>query len=80
MTYQNIWGLSPEDGSYRSVIGKAVFLQLLKAYPEDLNLASLASREKHPYFQVANLDEWNPEMSLENNQQIKLKELVIHYL
>jgi cell wall-associated NlpC family hydrolase len=40
MTYQSTWGLKPDDGSYRAVIGKSVFIPLLKQYPEDLKLSS----------------------------------------
>jgi cell wall-associated NlpC family hydrolase len=43
ITYQNVWGLSPEDGSIRYVIGRSLFLPLLKSYPENPNIRSLAS-------------------------------------
>ena len=55
MTYQNVWGLSPADGSRRAVIGQSLFLPLLASYPEDLSLSSLAD---HSYFQVSYLDQW----------------------
>lgn len=42
LTYQNVWGLRPEDGSRRSIIGQSVVFPLLKSYPEDTSLRSLA--------------------------------------
>lgn len=45
MTYQNIWGLRPEDGSRRSIIGQSVFLPLLQQYEEDTSLQSLAAKK-----------------------------------
>jgi len=35
MTYQDLWGLTPRDGSKREVIGQATLLPLLDSYPED---------------------------------------------
>lgn len=55
MTYQNVWGLSPVDYSRRAVIGSSVLFPLLKTYPEDPTLNSLANKK---YFQVAFLDQW----------------------
>mgnify|MGYP006431171763 CR=1 FL=1 len=52
--YQNIWGLKPEDGSSRVVIGGSVFFPLLNQYPEDTSLVSLADKK---YFKIAYLDE-----------------------
>lgn len=43
-TYQNIWGLRDESNTKRNIIGQAVFLPLLKIYPEDESLNSLADR------------------------------------
>lgn len=54
MTYQNLWGLSPNPPSRRAVIGKSVFFPLLLQYPEDATLVSLANKK---YFQVSFLDE-----------------------
>ncbi|MCB1827755.1 MAG: NlpC-P60 family protein, partial [Coxiellaceae bacterium] len=54
MTYQNVWGLSPKSHLARSVIGESVLFPLLKTYPEDNALISLAGKT---YFQVAFLDE-----------------------
>ena len=50
MTYQNIWGLSPPDNSRRNVIGGSVILPLLKTYPEDPEVGSLAGR---PLFEIS---------------------------
>lgn len=54
LSYQNIWGLSPNPPIRRAVIGKAVLFPLLLQYPEDSSLSSLASKK---YFQMAYLDE-----------------------
>lgn len=54
MTYQNVWGLKPADGSRRAVIGQLLFLPLLASYPEDNSLQSLADKK---YFQVSYLDQ-----------------------
>lgn len=53
MTYQNIWGNSPLDKSYRAIIGQSVLLPMLQIYPEDPKLNSLANRQ---YFQVSYLN------------------------
>lgn len=45
MTYQNIWGLRPADGSRRSIIGQSVFFPLLESYEEDTALQSLAAKK-----------------------------------
>ena len=44
MTYQNIWGLRPANADSRRIIGGAVFLPLLAAYPESPDLESLAGK------------------------------------
>ncbi len=54
MTYQNIWGLSPNPAVRRAVIGQAVLLPMLLQYPEDASLVSLAAKK---YFQVAFLNQ-----------------------
>lgn len=54
MTYQNIWGLSPNDKSTRYVIGQSVFLPLLKQYPEQPAAASLANKST---FKLINLNQ-----------------------
>ncbi|ODP35425.1 hypothetical protein A9762_10110 [Pandoraea sp. ISTKB] len=50
MTYQNVWGLSPADNSRRNVIGGSVILPLLKTYPEDPDVRSLAGK---PLFEIS---------------------------
>ncbi|WP_353191597.1 SH3 domain-containing protein [Pandoraea pnomenusa] len=50
MTYQNVWGLSPADNSRRNVIGGSVILPLLKTYPEDPQVRSLAGK---PLFEIS---------------------------
>ncbi|ATN85509.1 SH3 domain-containing protein [Coxiella burnetii] len=54
MTYQNLWGLSPNPPTRRAVVGEAVFFPMLLQYPEDPSLTSLANRK---YFQISYLDE-----------------------
>lgn len=57
MTYQNIWGLSPESHDKRYVIGQSLFLPLLEQYPEHPDIISLAA---HKAFKIVFLDEMNP--------------------
>lgn len=45
LTYQNIWGLRPQDNSRRSIIGQSVIFPLLETYPEDPSLRSLAGTD-----------------------------------
>lgn len=54
MTYQNVWGLSPNPPDRRAIIGKSVLLPMLLEYPEDASLVSEAGKK---YFQVAFLNE-----------------------
>lgn len=49
ITYQKIWGLSPNPPIRRAVIGESVLFPMLLVYPEDLSLISLANKK---YFQV----------------------------
>ncbi len=65
LSYQNMWGLSPNPPNRRAVVGKAVLFPLLLQYPEDSSLVSLAGKK---YFQVAYLDELP-------NYQIKLESI-----
>ncbi|MBG6241326.1 MAG: hypothetical protein EKE20_04915, partial [Candidatus Symbiopectobacterium sp. Dall1.0] len=44
MTYQNIWGLHPKISKNRSIIGGSVFFPLLRSYPENIELISLADK------------------------------------
>ena len=54
MTYQNIWGLSPESKDKRYVIGQSLFFPLLKQYPENPDVSSLANKS---IFKLVFLDE-----------------------
>ncbi|MCL9684005.1 SH3 domain-containing C40 family peptidase [Legionella maioricensis] len=54
MTYQNVWGLSPESRDKRYVIGQSLFFPLLKYYPENPDVSSLANKA---YFKLVYLDE-----------------------
>jgi hypothetical protein len=56
MTYQNIWGVSPVSRDKRYVIGQSLFFPLLKRYPENPDVASLAGG---PNFKLVFLDELN---------------------
>lgn len=40
MTYQQMWGLSPQNRTSRAVIGQSIFLPLLTSFPEDTDLGS----------------------------------------
>ncbi len=74
MSYQNLWGLSPANGSSRSVIGESVFLPLLKNYGENDEGQTLVSEASKPIFQISYLDQF-PDTS-QANQPIDLKSLV----
>ncbi len=63
MSYQDAWGLSPADNSYRAVIGMSLFLPLLQQYPEDLRLVSLYNKTKRPVFQLVYLSQLPSESS-----------------
>ncbi|MDI1352647.1 MAG: SH3 domain-containing protein, partial [bacterium] len=54
MTYQNIWGLSPNAKNKRYIIGQSLFFPLLKIYPENPEINSLANTN---YFTLIHLDE-----------------------
>ena len=54
ITYQNVWGMSPENRDKRYVIGQSLFFPLLKQYPEIPEVSSLAS---HSAFKLVYLDE-----------------------
>ncbi|WP_133136368.1 SH3 domain-containing protein [Legionella rowbothamii] len=56
ITYQNIWGLSPESHDKRYIIGQSLFFPLLKQYPETPDASSLASKAN---FKLIYLDELN---------------------
>ncbi len=72
MTYQNLWGLSPASKDRRAVIGESVLFPLLKHYPQDPSLTSLAGKT---YFKIADLDAW-PAASLKAARHFDLKSLV----
>ncbi|MGC1182404.1 SH3 domain-containing protein [Legionella sp.] len=56
ITYQNVWGMSPENHDKRYVIGQSLFFPLLKNYPENPEVSSLASKSN---FKLVFLDELN---------------------
>lgn len=56
ITYQNVWGMSPERRDKRYVIGQSLFFPLLKYYPEHSDVVSFAGR---PTFKLVYLDELN---------------------
>lgn len=68
MTYQQMWGLSPSDGSRRLVIGKSVFFPLLLSYPENTSLSSELAKKK---FELIYLSQ-NPDKPIKST----LKELL----
>ncbi len=72
MTYQNIWGLSPNPPIRRAVIGESVLFPMLLVYPEDPSLISLANKK---YFQVTYLSEIPPDFLLWQ-EKINLKTLM----
>jgi len=73
MTYQNVWGLSPNPPVRRAVIGKSVLFPMLLQYPEDTSLVSLAGKK---YFQVSYLNQF-PTPGLQMKQKgIDLKSLM----
>jgi hypothetical protein len=53
MTYQNVWGLHSVKHDWRYIIGKSIFLPLMKQYPGHPNLASQAD---YNVFSMINLD------------------------
>jgi cell wall-associated NlpC family hydrolase len=56
ITYQNIWGMTPVSHDKRYVIGQSLFFPLLKNYPENPDVSSLAGK---PNFKLVYLDELN---------------------
>lgn len=55
--YHNIWGLSPAQRNQRYVIGQSLFFPLLKQYPENPELKSLADGLKFKLIYLDALDE-----------------------
>lgn len=52
LVYENVWGLSPADGSRRAILGQSVILPLLERFPEDTGLASQADRPRFRFGSV----------------------------
>lgn len=73
MTYQNIWGLSPNPAIRRAVIGKSVLFPMLLQYPEDTSLVSLAGKK---YFQVSHLNQLPTSSFLMRGKALDLKALM----
>ncbi len=73
MTYQNMWGLSPNPRVRRAVIGQSVLFPLLLSYPEDTSLTSLADKK---YFQIAYLNQLPDSGSLLNEKIINIRSLM----
>lgn len=72
MTYQNLWGLSPNPPERRAVIGQSVLLPMLLQYPEDTTLQSLTGKK---HFEIAYLNEL-PSGLLINEEIIDIKALM----
>lgn len=75
MTYQNMWGLSPNPATRRAVVGKSVLFPMLLQYPEDTSLTPLAGRK---YFQVSFLNQLpvSDQNALLRKQDIDMKSLM----
>ncbi|MFC3907918.1 SH3 domain-containing protein [Legionella dresdenensis] len=71
MTYQNLWGLSPNPANRREVVGGSVLFPMLLQYPEDPELMSLAGKK---YFQISYLDEL-PAAMLARQQPMNIRKL-----
>lgn len=56
ITYQNVWGASPDSRDKRYVIGQSLFFPLLKHYPENPDASSFAGKSK---FKLVYLDALN---------------------
>ncbi len=54
LSYQNIWGLRPENNAWRAVIGQSVLFPIINYYPEDKKLMSLLTK---PHFDLIYLDQ-----------------------
>lgn len=73
MTYQNIWGLTPNPSVRRAVIGQSVLFPMLLQYPEDTNLVSLAGKK---YFQVADLNQLANSNFLMRDKTVNIRSLM----
>lgn len=75
LTYQNMWGLSPNPATRRAVVGRSVLLPLLLQYPEDASLLSQAAKQT---FQASFLNSFPGEAQVLRNQHksVNLRELM----
>lgn len=73
MTYQNLWGLSPNPSNRRAVVGQSVLFPMLLEYPEDGSLISLANKR---YFQVSDLTQLADNTMQPASKLIDLKSLM----
>jgi cell wall-associated NlpC family hydrolase len=73
MTYQNMWGLSPNPPNRRAVVGGSVFFPMLLQYPEDTELVSHAAKKT---FQMAWLDEIPVSQSMIKEDVIDIRSLM----
>ncbi len=58
ITYQNVWGMSPVTNDKRYVIGQSLFFPLLKNYPNNPDVMSMAEKAT---FKLIYLDQLNTE-------------------
>lgn len=56
ITYQNVWGMAPASRDKRYVIGQSLFFPILKTYPENPDVISMADKSR---FTLVHLDELN---------------------
>lgn len=73
MTYQNIWGLTPNPSDRRAVIGESVLFPMLLQYPEDTSLVSLAGKK---YFQVSYLNQFPNNNFIMREKAVNIKSLM----
>ncbi len=68
MTYQNLWGLAPASRNRRAVVGMSALFPMLKQYPEDKTLVSLAHAR---YFKVSYLDQLPTNLTAANQINVQ---------
>lgn len=73
MTYQNIWGLTPNPSDRRAVIGESVIFPMLLQYPEDTSLVSLAGKK---YFQVSYINQLPNNNLLMREKAVNIRSLM----
>lgn len=56
ITYQNVWGIPPQNPNKRYVIGQSLFFPLLKIYPENTAVCSFASKSNFKLIYLDKLD------------------------